>query len=106
MNELAKKRKQVKDLSRELLHDKLATKSGERMLNFMLMLGDELVSMRDIRRGEHRLAGLYNNLTQKTFPLIPLRYISNFIILNLRLSWLYLIDIICVFMLFILVYGD
>jgi len=60
------KRIAFKDLARELLQDKLATKSGERLLNFILNLGEETVSIRDIRRGEHGLASLYSNLAQKT----------------------------------------
>ncbi len=60
------KRIAFKDLARELLGDRLDTRAGRRLLNFILSLGDESVSLRDLRRGEHRLAGLYVGLAQKT----------------------------------------
>ena len=61
------KRIAFRDLSREMLSsNKITTKSGGRMLNFLLVLGDELVSVRDIRQGKHRLSSIYNNLTEKT----------------------------------------
>jgi Fic family protein len=56
-----------RDFAHEQLHEKLATKSGERMLNFILLLGNETVSLRAIRSGEHKLASLYRSLTTKTF---------------------------------------
>ncbi len=60
------KRIAFRDLARELLDDKLATKAGQRLLNFVLNLGDGSVSLRDLRRGDHRLAGPYIGLAPKT----------------------------------------
>jgi len=55
-----------RDFAREVLQEKLTTKSGERMLKFILNLVNETVSIKSIRRGEHRIAGLYQGLNQKT----------------------------------------
>ena len=55
-----------RDFAREVLHERLATKAGERMLNFVLQLEGESVSLADIRRAKHRLAALYRGVTPKT----------------------------------------
>jgi Fic family protein len=55
-----------RDYVREMLHDKLATKFGERLINFMLDLGTESVTLKSIRSGEHKLGRLYRDLTPKT----------------------------------------
>ena len=57
-----------RDYAREQLvvYGKLGTKVGERMLYFLLTLGEEPVSLGAIRRGEHKLSRLYRNLTSKT----------------------------------------
>jgi hypothetical protein len=36
------------------------------MLNFMLALGEEVVSVKDLRQRKHRLAAIYQGLTDKT----------------------------------------
>ena len=64
-----------RDFAREQLQEKLNTKSGERMLNFILGLGNETVSLKALRRGEHMLAYLYRNLTPKTLSR-DLNYLS------------------------------
>jgi Fic family protein len=57
-----------RDYAREVLtiHDKLATKAGERMLHFLLGLGREPVSLKALRSGKHKSSRLYRNLTAKT----------------------------------------
>ena len=58
-----------RDYAREELtmYDKLGTKVGERMFVFSSILsGEESVSLKSIRSGEHRLARLYRKLTPKT----------------------------------------
>jgi Fic family protein len=55
-----------RDYVREMLHGKLATKSGERLLNFMLDLGTESVPLKSIRNGEHKLSHLYHKMNSKT----------------------------------------
>jgi len=55
-----------RDFAREVLHERLATKAGERMLNFVLQLEAESVPLADIRRGRHPLAALYRGVTAKT----------------------------------------
>jgi len=57
-----------RDYAREQLavYGKLGTKVGERMLYFLLTLGEEPVSLTALRRGEHKLSRLYRNLTSKT----------------------------------------
>ncbi len=60
------KRIAFKDLAREILYSESATKAAGRMLSFLLELEDELVSVRDIRQGKHRLSSIYNHLTEKT----------------------------------------
>jgi len=57
-----------RDYVREQLgvYNKLGTKVGERMLYFLLTLGEEPVSLTALRRGEHKLSRLYRNLTSKT----------------------------------------
>jgi Fic family protein len=55
-----------RDFAREKLHESLFTKAGERMLRFIIILGNESVPLKAIRRGEHPLARLYHGLTAKT----------------------------------------
>lgn len=58
-----------RDYAREELavYAKLGTKVGERMNIFLSILsGEESVSLKAIRSGEHRLARLYHKLTPKT----------------------------------------
>lgn len=55
-----------RDFAREQLQEKLATKSGERMINFILDLGNRSVQLKDIYHGKDVLATLYRNLTPKT----------------------------------------
>jgi len=55
-----------RDFAREQLQERLATKSGERMINFISGLGNRSVPLKDIRRGKDILAILYRNLTAKT----------------------------------------
>jgi Fic family protein len=64
-----------RDYVREVLHDKLATKSGERLLTFMLELGTDSVPIKAIRSGEHGLGRLYRALTPKTLSR-DLNYLS------------------------------
>jgi Fic family protein len=57
-----------RDFAREVLsvHDKLATKSGDRMFHFLLGLGGGPISIRDLRLGKHELSYLYRNVTSRT----------------------------------------
>jgi Fic family protein len=55
-----------RDYVRDVLHTKLTTKSGKRMLDFMINLGDDSVSLKAIRNGEHPLNRLYKRLNPKT----------------------------------------
>ena len=57
-----------RDYVREQLgtYNKLGTKAGERMLNFLLTLSSEPVSIKNLRRGTHELSLLYRDLTSKT----------------------------------------
>jgi len=57
-----------RDFAREILsiHDKLTTKSGDRMFHFLLGLGRTPVSLKDLRQGKHRLSHLYRHVTERT----------------------------------------
>jgi len=55
-----------RDYVRDTLYGRLGTKSGERMLQLVLGLGYETVSLKDLRSGKHKLSYLYANLTPKT----------------------------------------
>ena len=57
-----------RDYVREQLgiYNKLGTKAGERMLNFLLTLSSEPVSIKNLRRGTHELSFLYRDFTSKT----------------------------------------
>ncbi len=57
-----------RDFAREVLsiHDKLATKSGDRMFHFVLALRDHPVSLKDLRQGKHELSYLYRGVTDRT----------------------------------------
>jgi len=55
-----------RDFAREQLQERLATKSGQRMINFISGLRNRSVPLKDIRRGKDILAVLYRNLTAKT----------------------------------------
>ena len=65
-----------RDFAREKLHEKLFTKAGERMLRFVIMLGNETVPVKAIRRSEHPLAHLYRGLTAKTLSR-DMNYLTN-----------------------------
>jgi Fic family protein len=55
-----------RDYVRDVLSDELGTKPGDRMFDFMFVLGSDTVSVKDIRSGKHRLSRLYGGLTSKT----------------------------------------
>ncbi len=57
-----------RDYAREQLvvHGKLGTRVGERMLRFLLALSEQSVSLKALRNGDHRLARFYRKLTNKT----------------------------------------
>lgn len=55
-----------RDYVRDELAGKLASKSGQRMLNFMVDLDIDSVSVGAIRHGEHPLSRHYRGLTPKT----------------------------------------
>ena len=57
-----------RDFARETLsiHDRLATKAGNRMFYFLLGLGQTPVSLKDLRQGKHKLSYLYRNVTDRT----------------------------------------
>ncbi len=55
-----------RDYVREQLQDKLDTKSGLRMLDFMVLLGITPTSIKEIRSGGHPLHKIYNKLTPRT----------------------------------------
>jgi Fic family protein len=56
-----------RDYVREALQNKLATKGGQRMLDLVINLGTNSVSVKAIRDGEHPLSRLYKYLNPKTF---------------------------------------
>jgi Fic family protein len=55
-----------RDYVRDVLSAELGTKPGDRMFEFMFLLGPDIVSVKDIRAGKHRLSRLYRVLTPKT----------------------------------------
>ncbi len=57
-----------RDYAREQLQfsGRLGTKTGDRQLLFLFMLGTERVSLRDIRNGSHSLAHIYRGVGAKT----------------------------------------
>lgn len=57
-----------RDYAREVLtiHNKLGTKVGERLFYFLLELGRDPVSLKDLRSGKHLLSALHRNLSPKT----------------------------------------
>ncbi len=55
-----------RDLAREWLHDKLGSKSGQRMLELVMGLAESVVPVSDIRDGGHPLSRPYRNMTPKT----------------------------------------
>jgi Fic family protein len=55
-----------RDYVRDVLSAELGTKPGDRMFDFMFILGSDTVSVKDIRSGKHRLSRLYSGLTPKT----------------------------------------
>jgi hypothetical protein len=55
-----------RDYLRDQLSDRLATEAGDRVLNFVIALGTQSVSVKAIRRGEHPLSRFYIHLTSKT----------------------------------------
>ena len=57
-----------RDYARESLAaaGKLGTPSGERQLSFLIGLGDQTVSLRELRSGGHPLYRLYRNVTTRT----------------------------------------
>ena len=57
-----------RDFARQRLEraDRLGTKTGARQLMFLLRLGKDPVSLRDIRAARHPLASLYRGVTPKT----------------------------------------
>jgi Fic family protein len=56
-----------RDYVHDALSDKLGSKPGARMFNFMLGLGSETLSVKALREGEHSIGRLYHGLTPKTF---------------------------------------
>jgi len=55
-----------RDYVRDVLSVELGTKPGDRMFDFMVLLGPDTVYVKDIRSGNHRLSRLYRGLTAKT----------------------------------------
>ncbi len=55
-----------RDYVRDQLQNKLTTKSGRRMLEFMVNLDTSPASIKDIRLGGHPLNRIYKNLTART----------------------------------------
>jgi Fic family protein len=57
-----------RDFARETLltQGKLGTAVGERQFLFLLMLGEQPVSLKQLRDGRHELSHLYSNVTTKT----------------------------------------
>lgn len=57
-----------RDFAREVLtvHDKLATKAGDRMFHFLLALGRNPISLKALRGGRHELSHFYRNVTNRT----------------------------------------
>lgn len=57
-----------RDLARETLadHGKMGTKTGERLLHFLLEIGTQEVAIKHLREGKHSLAYLYKGVTAKT----------------------------------------
>ncbi|MDD5288856.1 MAG: Fic family protein [Dehalococcoidales bacterium] len=55
-----------RDYVRDELIIELGSKPGDRMFDFMYILGADIVSIKDIRAGKHELGILYRGLTPKT----------------------------------------
>ena len=57
-----------RDYAREtlLVHGMLRTRAGERKSQFLMGLGADTVSLRELRRGDHRLSSFYRDVTPKT----------------------------------------
>ncbi|OGO22325.1 MAG: hypothetical protein A2Z28_02065 [Chloroflexi bacterium RBG_16_51_9] len=55
-----------RDYVRDQLQNKLTTKSGRRMFEFMFNLDTSPASIKEIRLGGHPLNGIYKNLTPRT----------------------------------------
>jgi Fic family protein len=55
-----------RDYIRDVLSDEIGSKPGDRMFDFMLMLGSDIVAIKEIRSGKHVLGRLYRELTPKT----------------------------------------
>ncbi|MYC38681.1 MAG: Fic family protein [Chloroflexi bacterium] len=57
-----------RDYARETLNadGKLATPAGERQLQFLIGLGNDSVSLKALRSGDHSLSHLYRNVTTRT----------------------------------------
>lgn len=55
-----------KDYARESLQGQRATKSGERIWSLFFGLGDETISLRELRSGKHKLSKPYHKLNSKT----------------------------------------
>jgi len=56
-----------RDYVREVLSNEFGTKHGDRMFEFMFLLGPDTVNVKDIRSGKHMLGRLYRGLTPRTF---------------------------------------
>ena len=55
-----------RDYVREQFQGNLTTKSGRRMLDFMVLLGTDTISVKEIRSGGHPLHKIYKTLTPRT----------------------------------------
>ena len=55
-----------RDYVREQFQENITTKSGRRMLDFMVELGTSTTSVKEIRSGGHPLHRIYKTLTPRT----------------------------------------
>jgi Fic family protein len=55
-----------RDYVRDVFNDQITSKPGNRMFDFMILLGFDPVSIKSIRDGKHTLGQLYRGLTSKT----------------------------------------
>jgi len=57
-----------RDFARETLtgDEKLGTRAGDRLLHFLLGMGRDSISLRELRKGRHGLSHLYRGVTERT----------------------------------------